>query len=365
MLIYYLLFVLLLGSYVLLFKSGITNEKKARIAYTVIFFLAVGLLLALRHPSMGVDLKYYDGGGYWHAYIKIAGWSWEDVFTRDLYNYERGYIIFNKILSIFSKDPQTLLVACGLITALPTAIIIYRDSKNTLLSSVIYLGLTSFFIAFSGMRQAVAIAITMLAYLMIKDKRWVAFVLLVLLAYTFHSSAIVFLVAYPLYHLRHTDAFKIGSFVAIPFVYIFRVPLFTVLSTFFKDNAEIEDTGALTLFLVFVVLYLFLLVFSDKENKLSCGTTNIFWVACICQAFGGVYNTAMRVGYYFMVYAMIAIPEVIDTNGYRRISLDDRYKRLIKVVVFIAFVAFALYTFAKGGEESWYMTNPYSFFWQK
>lgn len=367
MLIYYLLFITFFVLGIVLFKSNVVSEKKARIIYGIAFFFLIGLLLALRHPSMGVDLGYGKSTGYLASFEKIAKLSWGDVFTRDWLNYERGYIVFNKLVStIFnSRDPQTLLMVCGFISALSPAILIAKESKNQLLSTLIYIALPSFYIAFSGLRQAVALSITMLAYLMIKNKRWVKFILLVILASLFHSSAIVFLIAYPLYYIKHNSIYKLASVVSVFVVYILRVPLFRILGTFFKDNVEIEETGAFMLFLVLVAIYLFLMIFSDNENKVSTGTTNIFLVACYCQAFGGIHNLAMRVGYYFMVYAMIAIPEVVENHNEENIKVDFKTKQLIKWTLMAAFVLFAIYQLTNGNKDSWYMTNPYNFYWEQ
>ena len=350
---------------IVLFNTNIMTEKKARIVYGIAFFLLIGLLLALRHPSMGVDLGYRESTGYLAGFKEISKWSWEKVWSEDLRNYERGYIVFNKLVSVIfsSNDPQTLLMVCGFISALAPAILITSESKNPLLSTMVYLALPSFLIGFSGLRQALALSITMIAYMMIRRKKLVIFILLVLLASTFHSSSLVFIVAYPLYYIKHNSIFKLASVASIVLVYALRIPLFRLLGTFFKDNVEIEETGAFMLFLVFVLIYLFLIVFSDN-NKISVGTTNLVLVACYCQVFGGIYNIAMRVGYYFMVYAMIAIPEAVEATNEETITVDNRSKQLMKGLLYFAFVLFAIYQLSIGNENSWYMTNPYSFYWE-
>ena len=49
----------------------------------------------------------------------------------------------------------------------------------------------------SGMRQMLAIAILLFAYDKLREKKPIPFLLLVLLAVTVHSSAVLFLLLYP------------------------------------------------------------------------------------------------------------------------------------------------------------------------
>ncbi len=363
MLIYFGLYGILIASAIFFIKLNLFRENTGKKIFCIITFVSLFLLIALRHPSMGVDLGYGNTTGYLFMYEKIARMSWTEALINNVQHYERGYIIFNKFLSCFSKDPQLLIVACALISSLSVSYLIYKNSKRPLLSIVIYIALPAFFICFSGLRQAIAISITMIAFEMIKNRKPVKFVALVILASFFHSSAIVFLIAYPLYNIKQTKLIKIASFIIIPIVYVFRVPLFTILSRIFKDDAVIEDTGALTLFLVFVAIYVVVLVLMNSENELVNGTINLFWVACICQAFGGVYSTAMRIGYYFMIYLVLALPEAVaEGDGIIRLSKD--YKRVVYGAIFACFLVYGMYAIYQGDAQSWYMTNPYKFFWQ-
>ena len=54
-------------------------------------------MLALRHQSMGIDLRYTKYFGYLGRFDAIAETSWSDVFDVSIANYEKGYIIFNKL----------------------------------------------------------------------------------------------------------------------------------------------------------------------------------------------------------------------------------------------------------------------------
>lgn len=350
---------------VALIMQRATNSDKRKNGVICAFgFLIFFLILALRHWSMGVDLGYYSMGesGYIYSFEVLNKYSWADIIKlKEYLNYERGYIIFNKLLGSIWNEKQFLLGVCAFINISVTGVFIYKRSKLPLMSWIVFLGLPSFLMFFSGLRQAIAISITMIAARWIEKKKIVPFVLTVLLAWTFHSSAIVFLLAYPLYYVRLTDLQKLVFAMCIPVVYVLKAPLFTVMSKLFKDNAVIESTGAGTLFIVFFCVYMFLIVSNSYQKKDQNGYINLFYMSCICQAFGGVYSTAIRVGYYFMVYLAIALPNTIYDFKQTGRSTGERDFMLCYTLIFIAFLMFGLYSIKNG---SWSCTNPYVFFWQ-
>ena len=113
-------------------------------------------------------------------------------------NFERGFIIYNKLVGFLGTDRQMFLFVTAAVSIVPIMYYLSKNSKNMLLSIIIYLGLPVFLLCFSGLRHAIAIGITSLSMIYIKEKSLVKFILLVLLASTFHFTAIVFLIAYPI-----------------------------------------------------------------------------------------------------------------------------------------------------------------------
>ena len=341
-------------------KTATPDSKKQRSLFCAFSFIIITALLSLRHQTMGIDL--WGGNskehiGYLGAFEHLNRYSWAQLLSLKSYlNYEYGYIIFNKLVGGIYNNKQFFLCICAIISIAPIMIYINKKSTQTLLSVFIFLGLPVFLLLFSGLRQALAISITVYSVKYIEDKKIVKFILTVLFATLFHYSSIIFLISYPLYYLRLSKVKKLLSVIFIPIIYILKAPLFLVLSKLFSNSAKITETGAVTLFIVFFLIYVFLIFFNKEQDEHINGIINLFYMACICQAFGGVYQLAMRVGYYFMIYATIAIPNTINSMN------DKKSSKLLNILIFAAFVGFGIYSLRN---STWAMTYPYKFYWKK
>ncbi len=345
-------------------KKDIDKQRKK---VCIVGFFALFLLLALRHPYMGVDLGWGYSTGYLKSFENIGQQSLFEVFrVKNYLNYEKGYIIFNKIISLISKNQQFFMGICAFAGILPIAIYTCKRSMMPLLSLFVFMGLPVFLIFFSGLRQAIAIGITVVSMFFVERKKPWMFILTVIFASTFHSSATVFLLAYPMYHTKFSNLGKVLLITIIPVIFVFRKYLFDLLSKAFQDNAHAENTGAFLLFLVFVLIYIFLIVFNDYcdknniDNERQNGLINLCYFACIIQIFASIYNTAMRVGYYFMIYMIIAIPNTIENFRHIRVKYNSYYT-IVRLVIMVLFVGYGLYALY---DDSWARTNPYIFFWQ-
>lgn len=357
MTIYYFMYAFLIVGAVFysLSKGGMAKRN-----YCIFAFVLIFLMLAFRHPSMGRDLQYGKAEGYLGMFEIIGKSSWDKVLHYEFLNYERGYIVFCKLFSFISMEQQTLLIACAFISISAVSYLVYKYSENPMLSFLIYLGLPVFLMNYSGMRQVLAISVTTISYVFIKNRKLIFFIAAVLLAATFHRSAIFFIIAYPIYYLKAMGKMRWLTVGLLPIVYLLRDPLFRVLSRIFKDDAVPDNNSAVTLFIVFSAVYIFTTVYSDKNNIHNEGLMNLFWLACVCQAFGGIYATAMRVGYYFMVYLILLLPESLM---YIKENINDNNKTytVSTIAIYAAFIIYGLYSLYSA---SWAMSNPYHFFWQ-
>lgn len=356
MTIYYILYSLIFISTEFCKRTDGTLPQRQRRTAAIPVILLI-LVLGLRHPSMGVDLQYGKVDGYLWSFETIPKYSWHELLQLGGWrNYEWGYIFYNKILSYISTSDQWLLLVSAGISLLPLAALFARKSRDIEFSYIIYMGLPCFLLPFSGLRQAIAIGICVLATPSICDKNWKRFLIIVLIATLFHSSAVIYLLAYPLYYLRLPKDYQLLMVPLLLVIYMARYPIFSVASKLFKKNAVPDDNGAFALFLVFIMIFIFCQVYCRSDDESSIGFMNIFYFACICQCFGGVFDIAMRLGYYFMPSLAVALPNILVTIP------NQRDRRLLQYTIFAIFVIYGLYALSV---DSWQMSNPYHFFWEE
>lgn len=341
-------------------EKGFLSRNAVHKLECTFFAVLWTVLLGLRHPSMGVDLAYGTNNGYWMNYVHIGRLPWKYVLLHGFQNYEVGYRILNKVLYTVCSNPQLLLFVCAAASMITAAWSIYKNSDLPFLSGILYLGLPVFLSNFSALRQSVAISITLFSFYFIRQKKPFKFLLTILTATLFHYTSIILLAAYPVYHLKMRKWMTWGSVMIVPILYLLKGPLFLVLGRLLKDQVHIANTSAGFLFLIFYLIYIFSVVFENKDDKDETGVRNLFYCAVCCQIFASVSQTATRVTWYFMPYLVLLLPRIIRNNSRKNVYYSKRNTVIMYLAILICFSAFGYSMLSSPG---WAQSNPYHFFW--
>ena len=353
MTIYYFLFLSFFLFHTFFKKGSCFGERKFLRA--CIYGLFVFLILALRHPSMGIDLNYKGLHGYLPNFDLISSLSFKELIKASPFmHYEIGYILMNWLLGLLSKNYQVLLAICAFLSIAPVAYLYYKKSDSIELSYIIYLSLQSFLICFSGLRQGISVGICMIAFLFIQKKQFGKFIFFVLIAMSFHSSAIIYLIAYPMYYLNIKKENRWFTIAILLVAFFFKVPLFKVLSKILKDNAEVNTTNSFTFFLVFCAVYVFCFMFA-KDNETNNGYLNLVFCGCFCLIFTSVFATAMRASYCFLNMLPLILPKVINEIS------NENLRVIVQIIIVCCFMLFALSSLYS---TFWTKSFPYIFFWE-
>ena len=330
------------------------NHSEKRKEYLSIgCFLMLFFLIALRHPSMGVDLGYGRSWGYITSFHKIASMSWEEVFAlKSFMNYEKGYVLLNKLIATIYPNTQFYIAIIAFLSLVPVFFYVHKNSNAPVCSTIVYMGVQVFLLTYSGLRQCIAIALCCLAVEFIKTKQLFKFLLLIIVSCFFHSSSIVFVLAYPLYYVKLNFQMRLISLLFLPVLWIAKKPVFVFLCQVFGYTPKIDNNGAITLFLVFCLVYWFCLVFAPKSEN---GNLNLFFVACCIQAMAGLQSNLIRAGYSYAISLIVLLP-----NTAKSIQ-NKKTKFIVNIVVIGAFVAFGLYSIYT---TEWAQAYPYIPHWK-
>lgn len=331
-----------------------------RAIQTTLSGLGLWLPLALRSPHCGVDLI-GRGIGYVGYFERVANTSWNNLFHLHLFHFEKGWTVLNRIIAVITSDRQVFLAIIAAIGVALVSYTIYKYATNVLVSFVTYACLGLYIFSFSGIRQATAIAVTFFAahFLLKENKNQLIFAALVLIASSFHSSAIIFLAAWPLSlrRLNREKGFIMLVFLlgALPFLSSIINFLTPILFGTKYGNYENEG-GAFTMFAVYTVIYISSLMIEDEENpnKLSFYRFMLLSAAA-CQSLGLISNGAMtRIGYYFCIFYALYVPYFINLY----------FHQTSKIISFVA-VTLLIVFFYLTTSGGYLNVVPYYFFWER
>lgn len=322
-------------------------------------FLLLWLIQACRADFIGIDV--------YNAYLPLFSDLGEISTVSDVFSFssgigmERGYQYYMRLVRLLSQNEHLFLAVTSFLFLLPISYIFYRYSKNITLSFVTFTSLIIYHFSFSGLRQALAISITFFSTKYIIKRKFLPFAICVYVASCFHKSAIIFFITYFLYQIRITKKVLIWISLVLIFIYIFiqQLSVFTV-SVIFGGQSYIGyiegDVGAVGLTLLYLLLTFFCLLSDIKKQP----TGNFYcWMALLVlfsQSLSLVSQAAGRLGYYFVIYFSLSIP-----NSIIELKIGKSLHKTLNILFFLFFVFFF-----------WYCNNggylnvvPYKFFWEK
>lgn len=342
----------------IVFAISISNNKDLKNRNKLFVFFATLnwiVLSGFRHISIGADTL-----AYFHSYNRTIGTTWSELFNNFVqiifYGSEElgkdpGYSIFVKITQLLTHNYQIFLIIIALIFTIPLGLWIYRNSRNTFISYLIYSVLFYSFFSITGFRQTIATSIVVLiGYKYIKERRLLPFILLTFIGFTIHKSALVFFPFYFLANKKVTKKYLITILAIFPLLMFFRVPL----ALFFQDVSGYEYgiyEGAGTF--NFTILLLLVTIVGIWRSKTILANYpqalhffNALIISVLVTPLTWVNPSAMRVVQYYSIFLMLLVPEIIN-------SFKKEERPMVYFVVISLLVLLLL------------RSNPqYMFFWQ-
>lgn len=322
-----------------------SNKRLKNRIVLALFFLIWIILLCFRKETVGADTVRYH-----LLFINIQKMSFGSIFAKTFSaDIEVGFYLLLKVISLFTTNFRVVIVIGALLCVIPVWIL-YRNNalQNSYLSVVMFISLGLFVFYCSAMRQAIAIGFMLPAYYFTKNRKPLLFILMVILAFMFHHSAFIMLLMYPVYHLklrRYSILLLLVPIIII--VFIFRVPIFSALSSFIGEIyvGSIRSTGAIMIFLLLAILSLYCYLMPNNEALSDdiIGLRNLLVLATVLQIFSGINTLAMRFNYYYLLFVPILIPRIINEGMNKNRKLAE-ISYIVMVVFFTVWFFYQAYT---------------------
>lgn len=305
-------------------------------------------LIAFRGVNVGFDTP---------AYSKMFIAMKDSLFLLES-SYERieiGFKLLLKGLSMLNDNPQILFIVQALLFYVVFVNFLKKNTFEPARFIVLFLGLNLFNFYLTGVRQAFAMSICIVAYQLAKERKLIRFLLLVALAFMFHKSALFFIAIYPLCSQKLNRNYIVLDVLAIGLVAVFNKRLFEIGGSVFDLNYGIEATqngyimvGIVAVTTLMSFLYYGALTYKNPECSILIQINALSMAMWVLRLYS---RTAERIAIYFLPFTILLMIELFD------LPEDDRYKKLLNLGSVAFFTAYFIYRLNGLG------LLPYQFFW--
>lgn len=380
MLVYNLniLFILLFAF--VFYSRGATKGRT--IAFVMLSFTQLFAISALRY---GIGHDYFR---YAEQFAFVAKTGFFDFsFVHEMGANDIGYIFYMKLVALFTHNAQVYFAVTAALTLGATGYFIYKHSKVAWISVYLYTTIALYYATMNFVRQNLAVAILLLGYTFLKEKKFFIYSLFILAASAIHFSALIML---PLYFLLHVKINKITLIVygaGTAFLF-FTLNFFVGLAVKYllpqyKSSVYLQES-----LLVFTLLPLFflglalgfskMLLQADERNRILINGS--FYTFLIFLLMSRVYMME-RFSVYVFFFVLLLVPEIISVQRKRidakmppqlhtpadrklQKSLLEERKLNVAYVLIPVLIAALCYNFAAYymGEKGFHGVFPYQTF---
>lgn len=326
-----------------------TSAKKRELAFLSIVFIQFILITGLRSYSVGQDTL-----GYYNAYQHMQKAGFESFF-HFFPGWEPGYVFLNIICAKIGFGFRFFLIVIDGFAYYVIFRFFYRYSPIVWLSVVFFVAFGFFFATLHILRQTIAIAFILLSYdaLLAHNKK--RFIFYILVAVSFHYTALLFLLSYFFCHDKRISPAKfllaIGGAIMINsfFIKILLSVASGIIIKFSTYGSNQLSGSGYGMLIMMVGLVLLGYIYSNKQ--LNSKITLIFGAVAI-GAFMQVFSTGLsvfaRACWYWQYALMPYIPILVTLT-------KNKNSELILKILTIIFAVFFFFRFSntQEGIEGW------------
>lgn len=365
----------------LIFSYGYEKSNiKLLMAISLFFPVAIA---AFRADIIGTDVQVYARQLYNIAinsknFDEFLNMKWYAIWRfKEVSEFELGYTIL-VYLSAKLKSFAFLLGCTQFLTIFPLYLSLNRYKNRY--KYIVTIGLSIYYLLFFNMslnmmRQWIAMTMIMLAYVHLKDSKYVQSTIIFIIAVLFHRTAIIglgVLITYVLLRKNKREIFlkfstKRYNFNIVIFITIMTLLITTVLSNSFRMmltnllglndySTYVNGTVAISINQIYTdipVLLLFLMIWKRRKNiedytfLTFCVFSNI-----VLSQLSSVMAYSSRIVLYISVFKMLIVPIYLN-------NLQGRLKKIITLIlILLLYSIYWYYTYVIKGTDA---TVPYVF----
>lgn len=293
------------------------GHPSGRAIFGMFAWSALFALIGFRDFGFGPDTE-----GYIARYEALQEDSWQQVLEQLTRSDAKDpvFYIIAKAMAWIGIDTRGWILILAAVFCVSLGGAVHRYSPEPFLSYLATLSLGFAYFAMTGLRQTVAISILLWAWGPLRDRRFLRFGLLILIASLFHSSALIFFIIYPI--AKWEPSWRQGLLIVGSLLVALLTPELVrsgIRTLAWNDSLEqyAEQTATLSLagFVIVLAILMYSRVFikqaNEREERLHAFYNSVA-VAVALQALVLIVAESFRVAYYFTLAAVFLVPAIIS-----------------------------------------------------
>ena len=330
--------------------SNILNKSKHTVMARILYILGLSIIIFIS------GFRYYVGTDYKNYIREYEYVSGIDLEYISNYRLEVGNILVYKLLYLISANPQVMIFTYSLLTIIITYIAINKIFKDREYSIAPFIFFTVFLaFTYNGIRQGLAISIGLLAISYLKEHKLKKFLLTSIVAFLFHSSAIILIPYGLIVYFSKNKKILIRTVLfstVIGFILIIAPQVITRISVLSRYAAylipdNLQKFSITNLLLISPVIVMLILCWK-KMNKYEDGNIVVLalWInGIILDLIGNVARYVNRISLYFTICLVCVVPIIIK-------SFESKKVRYVLTIIFtIYFIAYFIFDFYIRGRQ--------------
>lgn len=323
----------------------------------VLLLMVLPLLLATFRYNVG-----YDYGSYASAYQYYGGVKYSTIIQNYKIGNPIGYYLFAKWAASFGSE-RWFFFWLAFFSLLPPMVYFLRDWDDVpelpLMLFMYFFG--PYIFSFSAIKQGVAIGLLMFSLTYVAQRKMLKFLFCVIIACSFHSTAIVFI---PMYFLlnRNQELSTWKRTATIIAVVLVMINLETILSSVMGGRFEVYAletvygrNRSFWLYSLLAGVFLFyrkVLKEIDLRNDLLI---LMMIIGAMCQFLGFSNAFAKRIGEYFAFSQVFLLPQML-------FLFNERSQKVAKALLCIYVVGMFLITNPTAASGMGFVPYGYKFY---
>ena len=351
-------------------------NKKQQIPYKpfIIFFVALALFVGL-----GDMLGGYDRYIYGDLFDNLADGLKVGISTSSsrlfiAYHSEFGYVGLNWLIAHITNN-RYIFIFCYTICMYTIIIECFNKyAKNYYLASILFMALV-FFFSFTYLRQMFAAAIIGLSIKYIIERKFLRFCVILLVAFSFHNSAIIF---FPMYFIANKKYSKSRILLIMFICFIVGITGITSSLYNFYDELSIRvshDDYALQqstriAYILEAGLFLYYLILTHRDltsAKKDIVLYNIALGFCAILLLFIRSENGGRLSWYFVYGLIFSLTQLATTSYGRKIKMGLQLSIISFLLFFRILTSWGVFVYpyktflTNGHRENDYIFNKYEY----